>query len=320
MELVIAMPGEQPGLIVCVGEGMLELAGGTATDEGSSPAGGALREGLRLGYGGDTLNSAIHLARDGHHVAYLTALGADPFSHDLRARWQAEGLDCDLVLTHPSRSPGLYAISTDALGERRFTYWRDASAARMMFALPGTAAAVERAEQARLLAFSAISLAILPPQGREALLCLAERVRARGGAVAFDSNYRPALWESHDEARFWHGRAVATATIGLPTLEDETALLGIEDPDAVAAHWRQQGCAQVIVKLGGHGCRLTDGWIVAPEQVLQPVDTSGAGDAFNAGFLGALVRGASEIDAARAGHARAGWTIMRRGAIPARDS
>ena len=102
--------------IVCIGEAMLELA--------------RRGDGWSLGYGGDTLNTAIHLARLGHDVAYLTALGGDPFSQDMKARWAAEGLDTSLVLTHPTRQAGLYAIDTDEAGERSFTYWRDASAAR----------------------------------------------------------------------------------------------------------------------------------------------------------------------------------------------
>ena len=66
-----------------VGEAMLELS-----QDGS---------GWRLAYGGDTLNTAIHLARGGIDTAYLTALGTDPFSDDLRARWAAEGLEAPFI-------------------------------------------------------------------------------------------------------------------------------------------------------------------------------------------------------------------------------
>ena len=175
----------------------------------------------RLGYGGDTLNTAIHLARAGHDVAYLTALGSDPLSADLRDEWAAEGLDTSLVLNHPTRSTGLYAINTDDAGERSFSYWRDTSAAREMFALPGMEDALAVAEQADLIVYSLITLAILPPEAREALFALCRRVRARGGKVAFDGNYRPRLWGSVEEARAARDAAIACADIGLPTLEDE---------------------------------------------------------------------------------------------------
>lgn len=290
--------------IVLVGEGMLELA----------RKGG----GWQLGYGGDTLNTAIHLARKGQDVAYFSAIGTDPLSQDLKSQWATEGLDTSLVLDHPNRSTGLYAISTDTTGERSFTYWRENSAAREMFELP-CAAALEQIAAAGLLAFSLITLAILPPAARSKLLDLARVVRSRGGQVAFDGNYRPRLWQGPAEAAAARDAAIACATIGLPTLEDETAISGERDPTAVAAHWQSLGCTETIVKLGAQGCRLPDGAVVAPSSVLEPVDTSGAGDAFNAGYLSARMDGADTLTAARAGHALAGWTIMRPGAIPARD-
>jgi 2-dehydro-3-deoxygluconokinase len=290
---------------VFIGEGMLEL----------SQNGDA----WRLGYGGDTLNTAIHLARAGISTAYLTALGADPFSERLKIAWADEGLDTTMVLTDPARSAGLYAIATDPQGERSFAYWRSDSAARRLFDCEGIGALLEQAVTADLLAFSLISLAILPPEGRERLLLLARQARARGAIIAFDGNYRPRLWESPAEARAARDAAIACATIGLPTLEDEAALGGSADAAAVAAHWQGLGCAETVVKLGALGCQLPDGTIRAPPETLAPVDTSGAGDAFNAGYLAARLHGASCDEAAREGHRLAGWTIMRRGAIPPRD-
>lgn len=291
--------------IVVIGEGMLELV--------------RTGENWQLGYGGDTLNTAIHLARAGHDVAYLTALGSDPLSADLKAQWATDGLDTSLVLDHPTSSTGLYAISTDGAGERSFAYWRDTSAARQMFALPGMTKALAAAEQADLLCYSLISLAILPPVDRERVFALARIIRGRCGKVAFDGNYRPRLWTSADEARRVRDAAIGVADIGLPTLEDEILLSGAADAEAVARHWIGLGCDETVVKLGPDGCRLPDGTILPPPEVLSPVDTSGAGDAFNGGYLAARMNGASMDDAARAGHALAGWCVLRGGAIPARD-
>ncbi len=273
----------------------------------------------RLGYGGDTLNTAIHMARAGIRTGYFTAVGSDQFSREMTRGWAAEGLDLSLVMTHPSRNSGLYAIETDAAGERSFAYWRDSAAAREMFALPEANEAIERAREASLLSFSLITLAILPASARETLLAWARTFRDSGAMVAFDGNYRPRLWESVEEARLARDRAIACATIGLPTLEDETALSDDRSPAEVARRWEALGCAEVVVKLGAEGCRLPDGRICAPPAELKPVDTSGAGDAFNGGYLSARMKGASVEEAALAGHALAGWTIMRRGAIPPRD-
>ena len=291
--------------IVCLGEAMVELS--------------ARGDDWRVGHGGDTLNTAVHLARTGHDVAYMTALGHDAFSKRLRAAWAAEGLDCSLALDHPERQVGLYAIATDDRGERSFSYWRDTSAARALFEIDGIDRAMATAERADLLCFSLISLAILDEEDRSALIGLAMRVRARGGRVAFDGNYRPRLWRSSTEARAWRDRAISVADIGLPTLEDEQAL-GAIGADVVAAHWQGLGCGEVVVKLGAEGARLPDGSLCPVPRRLDPVDTSGAGDAFNGGYLAARMRGAAVRSAAEAGHALASWTVMRPGAIPARDA
>jgi 2-dehydro-3-deoxygluconokinase len=284
--------------IIFIGEGMLELS----------------RDGerWRMGYGGDTLNTAIHLARLGHDVTYLTALGSDPMSAEIKAKWAAEGLDTSLVLHHPTRSTGLYAITTDARGERSFSYWRDSSAARDMFSLPGIDAALAKANMADLVSYSLITLAILPGAARQTLLSLNAR-------LAFDGNYRARLWPDAASAANARDAAIARATIGLPTLEDEILIDGETSADAVAAHWQGLGCAETVVKFGAEGCRLPDSSIVAPPQALNPVDTSGAGDAFNAGYLHARLEGATIQEAAIEGHRLAGWVIMRSGAIPPID-
>lgn len=287
---------------VFIGEAMLELS--------------QVGDAWQLGYGGDTLNTAVHLARAGLDVSYLTALGTDNFSAELIGKWQAEGLDTSLVLTDPARNPGLYAITCDTQGERSFTYWRNDSAACRLFDCPGIEAACDGAASAELFGFSLISLAILPDAGRNALLDLARRVRTAGGKVVFDGNYRPRLWSDPLEARRWHDAAISLATIGLPTLEDETALSGEASAAGVLAHWQQFGCAEVVVKLGATGACMPDGRIIPPPQILKPVDTSGAGDAFNGGYLAARWNGASIDDAVIAGHELAGWCVMRRGALP----
>ncbi len=297
--------------IVCVGEGMAELfraAHGGADD-------------WQMAHGGDMLDVAVHLARLGCDAAFLSSLGADRFSLAARVAWESEGLDCSLVSQHPTRNIGLYAIHTDAAGERSFTYWRETAAARAMFAPELYAPIRARAERADVLVYSLITLAILDEAGRGELLALAEHVRGKGGQVVFDGNYRPRLWTSREEALHWRKAGAASATMGLPTLEDETMLAGLGDAEAVYDSWKEAsgGRAEVVVKLGADGCRLPDGTVVPPPARLDPVDTSGAGDAFDGGYLAARLAGDDPATAALAGHALGGWMVMRRGAIPPVD-
>lgn len=296
--------------ITILGEAMLELHAQAGRTCG-------------IPYGGDTLNTAVHLARLGHRVAYVTAVGMDPVSDALVAAWRAEGIDTSLVLRHPDRQPGIYAIHVDAAGERSFLYWRDQSAARAMFDLDGMASALETMVQSQLFYFSHVSLAILPAEARERLLAVAAAVRSRGGSVAYDSNYRPRLWDSRDTARHWSQRAMALASIGLPTTDDERAMCASDCSDtAIAQHWRDAGASEVAAKTGAGGCVLA--YEESAPQIVSctPVsvrDSSGAGDAFNAGYLGARLSSLSPGQAARAGHDLAAWVVQRPGALPAPD-
>jgi 2-dehydro-3-deoxygluconokinase len=154
-------------------------------------------------FGGDTLNSAVYLARcgarTGVQASYVTALGDDGFSSGLLERWQVEGVGVQWVRRLPGRLPGLYLIEVDAAGERHFSYWRDNAAARSLFDAPSTP--LEHGlDQVDLLYLSGISLAILPPAGRERLFGVMQHLRARGARVAFDNNYRPRLWPDRAEA------------------------------------------------------------------------------------------------------------------------
>lgn len=289
--------------ILAIGEGMAEFR--------QDSAGGWHRA-----HGGDVVNTAIHLARFGFDSALFSALGLGAFSDYLFGEWQGEGLQLDYVSRTAQADCGVYFIAVDAHGERTFTYRRKNSAATLMMQLADEQALRKALMSADLIYFSLISLAILAEPDRQALLDSLGEVRAAGKAVAFDNNYRPQLWGSAQEARLWHGRALRCVSIGLPTMDDDIALGIASDHASVAAHWHDHGVAEIVVKAGRQGA-LVDGAMLAPDQAIeQPTDTSGAGDAFNGGYLAARLHGKSRIEAARAGNKLAGWVVQQRGAIP----
>lgn len=276
------------------------------------------RGGQGLRYGGDTLNTAIHMARHGCDVAYVTALGIDPISDSLVAAWQAEGIDTSHVLRHPARSPGIYAIHLDDGGERSFLYWRDRSAAREMFALPRMSKSLEQARECALVYFSLITLAVIGESGRRSLLDVARARKAADRLVAYDSNYRSALWDSPSMARKVSRAAIETATIGLPTNTDESELAGEWlSVKAIAARWHTAGCPEVAVKAGAEGCYYSgpgqSRTLSAP--IVAAIDTSGAGDAFNAGYLCAIVSGVDTSTAIEMAQALACETVQHLGAL-----
>jgi 2-dehydro-3-deoxygluconokinase len=289
--------------VVCFGECMIEL---------SRAADGA----AKVGFAGDTLNTAIYLSRLGVPTRYMTALGHDAWSEDMRHQWADEGIDTSLVLTHPTRAPGLYAISTDPAGERSFTYWRDQSAARAIFECQGVEEAMSSAAQTGLLYISGISLAILTPSDRRRITHLARSVRQAGGVVAFDPNYRARLWPSPEAFKAAILDLVPSISCALPSFDDEAAVWGDPSPEATLARWTgpDMGVSDVVVKHGAHGALTRDGWVVA-RTVDKPVDTTGAGDSFNAGYLARRLAGDSPVMAAQFGAELAAQVVCHPGAI-----
>ncbi len=145
--------------VVCVGECLIELVGLPFSTS------------IRQTFGGDSLNTAVYLARLAPRligVKYLTALGTDALSETMLGNWQAEGIDTSAVLRDPSRLPGLYWIQVDETGERTFLYWRGESAARYLIRHRDFDRVAAVLATSDVVYLSGISLAILcrPKTGR----------------------------------------------------------------------------------------------------------------------------------------------------------
>ena len=295
--------------IALFGECMIELRGQVF---------GAMQQ----GFGGDTLNTAIYLVRLSRdrdiQVSYATALGIDVFSDHMLAAWQAEGIDTSLVRLLSNHLPGLYAIQVDPSGERHFFYWRDTSTARDYFDAPNTPLE-EVIDELSALYLSGISLAILPPEGRERLLATMARVRANGGMVAFDNNFRPRLWPNLSQARTLYDRAYALSDLVLITLDDEMALRGETSADRALTDVLALGAQEVVVKRGVQPTLVrvagTPPVAVPVEPVPRVVDTTAAGDSFAGAYLAMRLTDIPPATAARAANRMAGVVIQHPGAI-----
>lgn len=272
---------------------------------------------MRQAFGGDTLNTAAYLARCGRargvRASYVTALGDDALSDGLLERWAAEDIGTQWVRRLPGRLPGLYLIQVDEHGERHFHYWRDSAAAKSLFDAPRTPFEESLAE-VDLLYLSGISIAILPPPGRERLFAAMRALRERGAQVAFDSNFRARLWPDRADARRCYARAFELADLAFVSLDDVFALQGRADLDGVFA----LPPAEIIVKQGAASTfvRTADGEVLeAPVQAVIPVDTTAAGDSFAGGYLARRLAGCSAAEAAAFGNRLAARVVQHPGAL-----
>ncbi|MDA9556933.1 sugar kinase [Vibrio sp.] len=286
-------------------------------------------------FGGDTLNAAVYLSRGcelngtSHNIdiQYVTALGNDPISHGMIERWQQEGINTNLVLRDSNRTPGLYLIQLDEHGERTFLYWRNQSPARYLMQHPQMTDIAQQLKDVDMVFLSGISLAILPEEDRADLIWLLAELRQSGVEIAFDSNFRPALWPQDDDNASVKESYLALYQIcdlALVTYDDEALLWGDPTPHDTLTRLEAQGVKKAVVKLGSEGCLVQDFSLSKPEKVATTpvshvVDTTSAGDSFNGGFLSSYLNNGTLVDSSQRGNAMAGIVIQHKGAIIPKD-
>ena len=198
-----------------------------------------------MGFAGDTFNTAWHLRqlRPDVQTGYCSRVGQDAVSQAMLEMMVSAGIDTEHVGRSADRSVGLYLITLDD-GERSFSYWRGASAARQLAQDP---AALARAlGETDIAYFSGITVAILDPAGRETLLAAMAFARDAGKIVAFDPNLRPGLWKDTGEMCAAITAAAAVSDMVLPSYDDEAVHFGDRDMAATADRYLEAGARTVI--------------------------------------------------------------------------
>jgi 2-dehydro-3-deoxygluconokinase len=151
-----------------------------------------------------------------------------------------------------------------------------------------------------------------------------EPARQSGAKIVFDSNYRRRGWrDDRERARRTFERFLALCDIALPSLDDEQALWEDNDVRAVLARMSALGVSEVVVKAGADGAYFMEDDTVIhapPPERLVPVDTTAAGDSFNAAYLAGRANNATRRDAVQTAHTLAGIVIRHTGAIAPRNA
>jgi 2-dehydro-3-deoxygluconokinase len=289
--------------LLCIGEPLLEYNQLPATDDG--------RVLYQQGHGGDTSNVAIAAARQGAKVGYLTAIGEDPGGDSLLSLWKAEGVDTSTVKRSVGHPTGAYFVTHGPDGHR-FTYHRRGSAASMLAVADIPEATIAGA---RLVFASGISQGI-SESAADAIFHAFAVARKHGVAVAYDTNYRPALWPPLRAAAVIHA-AICQADVALPGLEDAKLLTGLDDPEAILDFYLGLGPGLVVLKMGEQGVYVGTpaGRQRIPAFTVAAVDATGAGDTFCGALLARLLAGEPNEDAAHYAAAAAAISTTGYGAV-----
>ncbi|MCB0712825.1 MAG: sugar kinase [Ignavibacteriae bacterium] len=268
----------------------------------------------RVSYAGDALNTLFYASRLGMQTGFVTTFGDDLFTPMIREGIAAEKIDISMTEVLPGRKNGLYFIELDRGGEYTFHFWRKSSAATETLRRCEVDRLTDYCASATWLLISGITLAVM--EERERLSDFLARLQNISQTrIAFDTNYRPTLWESSGEYVRAFEEIIPFVDLFLPSESDLQRIWPGLSAEEIANIYH---CDQVALKQGAEGCLLMwngKHYQLAPPEQVQLVDATGAGDAFNGGFLTGLLRGWSPEDAALLGMRVAGSVVGVRGAI-----
>ncbi|MBF8720428.1 ribokinase [Pseudomonas guariconensis] len=254
--------------------------------------------------GGKGANQAVAVARLGASVAMVGNVGDDAYGEQLRQALEHEGIDCQAVGVCEGVSSGVALITVDAASQN----------AIVIIAGSNGRLAPESVQR-----FGALL------QSAEVIICQLEvpmatvawtlaRGRELGKTVILNpapaTGPLPADWFAHIDY-LTPNESEAQALTGLPVTDLDSARSAGERLLAL-------GAGRVIVTLGAQGALFVTpaGSCHFPAPVVQPLDTTAAGDTFIGGFVAALVRGLEEGEAIAFGQRAAALSVTRAGAQP----
>ncbi len=270
---------------------------------------------FRATFAGDAANTLFYGARLGLRTGFISAVGDDLFTEMIVGGLQSEGIDITHTLRLPGRRNGLYFIELNEAGDHHFHYWRHDSAATETLLHYSTDRLSRFVRSSRMLLISGITLAVMKEPAR--LVALLESVSAEV-TVVLDTNYRPRLWSSPEEYHRRIAQVLPHVDILLPSQADlEAAWQGVT-VENLLWHFAEQGVGTICMKAGDQGCAIWDDggleWFAPPENV-RVVDATGAGDAFNAGFIAGVVQGLSKPEACALAQQTASHALAVHGAL-----
>jgi sugar/nucleoside kinase (ribokinase family) len=266
--------------------------------------------GMMARSGGSAANTAAWMARLGCPVTFVGCVGNDGIGDMLREELRAEGVRTE-VRAVAGMETGCVAVELDVRGERLMRSSRGANVA-----LVGDD--VRRAVQGNVGWVHLTGYALLGVGGFALLEAAAEVARTHGAILSFDPSSEGVI-AAFERTRLLRELEQCGVDLLLPNVLEAAALTGGMDASG-AAEALAETIPTVVVKCSERGAVAVAAGELhhVPTEPVDPLDTTGAGDAFNAGLLAALRRGDALEDACRQGHAVAREAIGSYGGRPVR--
>jgi ribokinase len=275
-------------MILCAGDILLDvflLSELQASEQGS---------GVLLRAGGSAANTAHWLSQLGVPVRFVGCVGSDATGNALRQQLRDSGVQV-AIRSEPGAETGAVVVEVGPHGERSMRSSRGANQALSSIDLREATS-----DDVRIIHLSCY--ATLGTEGLDILLNAGKLARDVGALLSVDPSSVGVI-QRFGPDRFLQALLDAGAYLLLPNLHEATTISARESVDDAAQRLGSM-FPKVVVKMGASGALVCNGGVsdLVPTTAAVPKDTTGAGDAFNAGVLAAVWRGESILEGCRTGH------------------
>lgn len=292
--------------IVCVG---ILVADAIAKPVEKIPAKGKLElvDTLSLYTGGCACSASIDMAKIGRKVAIVGKMGNDGFGKFMKSALHDEGVITDNLIIDENGTTSASLVIVTADGERSFIHCLGSNATLIESDID-----YKIIEDSKLVFVAGTML--MPAFDGEECAKFLKKCKEMGKTTALDT-----AWDSKERWMSVLAPSMHYIDYFLPSYEEAVELSGGKtDPEEIADTFLKMGPLTVVIKLGKDGCLIKtkqgEKYIVPTYNRIKPVDTTGAGDSFCAGFLSALVKGKSLLECGKFANAVGTHCVMEKGA------
>ena len=290
--------------IAIIGECLIELsANGTLADTST----------LNKYFGGDTVTTAVAIARLGGNVTYVTKVGNDGFSEFILSSLRKEGIDTSLIKTGDEQN-GMYIVSRTPEKNELLYYKRKTAAAKLSIEdLP------EDCIKKLKLIYSTGVVQSLSACSRELVREAFKIAKENDVLTAYDPNYTSCFMNSADTKEYFEEIVEFTDIIFLSLKNDAVKLYEIDSMEKVMKYFWDKGVKIVVVK-----SHVDNGYYTGYKGEIsftnfynnqKAIDITASGDVFNGGFLYALTNGHTPVEATKFAAVAAGLQTQNYGAV-----